>query len=84
MKCVFTRDDLISDLYLVALYGDIYERHTIHNSKEQVFTFMMMLIFFRCFVLFNNYSTIQLLSKCFIDSDFCHIFFHTLYLFECL
>ena len=27
---------------------------------------------------------IQLLSKIFIDSDFCHNYLHTLYLFECL
>ena len=27
---------------------------------------------------------LQLLSKIFIDSDFCHNCLHTLYLFECL
>ena len=27
---------------------------------------------------------IQLLSKIFIDSDFCHNYLHTLYLFACL
>ena len=27
---------------------------------------------------------LQLLSKLFIDSDFCHNYLHTLYLFECL
>ena len=27
---------------------------------------------------------IQLLSKIFIDTDFCHNYLHTLYLFECL
>ena len=43
--------------------------------KNKFFTFMMVLIFFRCTYLFNNYSTIQLLSKIFIDSDFCHNFF---------
>ena len=29
-------------------------------------------------------SDIQLLSKIFIDSDFCHNYLHTLYLFESL
>ena len=28
--------------------------------------------------------SIQLLSKIFIDSDFCHNYLHTLYLFACL
>ena len=27
---------------------------------------------------------VQLLSKIFIDSDFCHNYLHTLYLFACL
>ena len=30
------------------------------------------------------YLSLQLLSKIFIDSDFCHNYLHTLYLFECL
>ena len=29
-------------------------------------------------------DTVQLLSKGFIDSDICHNYLHTLYLFECL
>ena len=33
----------------------------------------------------SNLGThIQLLSKIFIDSDFCHNYLHTLYLFACL
>ena len=31
-----------------------------------------------------SFSSLQLLSKIFIDSDFCHNYLHTLYLFECL
>ena len=30
------------------------------------------------------FLSIQLLSKNFIDSDFCHNYLHTLYLFACL
>ena len=30
------------------------------------------------------FNTVQLLSKFFIDSDFCHNYLHTLYLFACL
>ena len=33
--------------------------------------------------LYVNYS-MQLLSKNFIDSDFCHNYLHTLYVFACL
>ena len=33
---------------------------------------------------FSLRPNIQLLSKIFIDSDFCHNCLHTLYLFECL
>ena len=34
---------------------------------------------------FNSTSRyLQLLSKLFKDSDFCHDYLHTLYLFECL
>ena len=29
-------------------------------------------------------TLVQLLSKIFIDSDFCHNYLHTLFLFECL
>ena len=31
-----------------------------HHSKEQVFTFIMMLIFSRCTVSFNNYDTLYM------------------------
>ena len=41
----------------IALSKDIFERHTVHHTKELVFTFIMMLIFSRCIVSFNNYST---------------------------
>ena len=46
--------------YLVALFREIFERYTMHHSKEQVFTFIMMLIFSRCTVSFNNYSTLYM------------------------
>ena len=32
----------------------------------------------------GGFENIQLLSKIFIDSDFCHNYLHTIYLFECL
>ena len=32
----------------------------------------------------DSIITLQLLSKIFIDSDFCHNYLHTLYLFESL
>ena len=32
----------------------------------------------------TKYIYIQLLSKIYIDSDFCHNYLHTLHLFECL
>ena len=40
----------------------------------------------RTFLYFHLVSkyTLQLLSKIFIDSDFCHNYLHTLYLFECV
>ena len=31
-----------------------------HHSKDLVFTFIMMLIFSRCTVLINNYSTLYM------------------------
>ena len=31
-----------------------------HNSKERPFTFIMMLIFSRCTVSFDNYSTLYM------------------------
>ena len=31
-----------------------------HHSKEDVYTFIMMLIFSRCTVSFNNYSTLYM------------------------
>ena len=31
-----------------------------HHSKDRVFTFKIMLIFFRCIVSFNNYSTLYM------------------------
>ena len=40
--------------YLVGLSKDILARHNMHHSKEQAFTFIMMLIFFRCTVSLNN------------------------------
>ena len=45
------------DLYLVALSREMFERHTMHHSKELALTFIMMLVFSRCTVFFNNYST---------------------------
>ena len=35
-------------------------------------------------VVLQTERNIQLLSNFFIDSDFCHNYYHTLYLFECL
>ena len=32
----------------------------------------------------GSVDSLQLLSKIFIDSDFCHNYLHTLYLFACL
>ena len=49
-----------SDLYLVALSRDIFERPTMHHSQERDFTFIMMLIFSHCTVSFNNYSTLNM------------------------
>ena len=34
-----------------------------HYSKEQVFTFIMMLIFFRCNVSFNKYNTLYMVHS---------------------
>ena len=53
-----------SGLYLVALSRDIFERHTTHHSKELSFTLIMMLIFYCCTVLFNNYSLIWVCTIC--------------------
>ena len=35
-------------------------------------------------VCYRRKQNIQLLSKNFIDSDFCHNYLHTLYVFACL
>ena len=35
-------------------------RHNMHNLKELAFTFIMMLIFSRCTVSLNNYSTLYM------------------------
>ena len=43
-----------SDIYLVALSRGIFERHNMHHSREQAFTFIMMLIFSPCTVSLNN------------------------------
>ena len=34
-----------------------------HYSKDQVLTFIMVLIFFRCTVLINNYSTLYMVHS---------------------
>ena len=52
-----------SDRYLLALSRDIFERHTMHHSNEQALTFIMMLVFSRCTVSFNNYSTIYMVHS---------------------
>ena len=49
-----------SDLYLVALFRDIFERHTMYHSKEMYFTFIMLLISSRRTVSFNNYSILYI------------------------
>ena len=41
-----------SDLYLEALSRDIFEKHTMHHSKDLSFIFIMMLIVPRCSVSF--------------------------------
>ena len=46
-----------SDVYLAALSRDIFERHTMHHSKELAFIFIMMLVFSRCTVSFNTVIT---------------------------
>ena len=57
-----TRDDpkVLILCVLVALSRDIFERHTMHHSKELAFIFITMLIFSRCSVVFNNYSTLYM------------------------
>ena len=34
-----------------------------HHSKEEVYTFIMMLNFYRCTVSFNNYSTLYMVHS---------------------
>ena len=52
-----------SDFYLAALSCDIVRRHNVHHSKEQAFTFIMMLIFSRCTVLLTYYSTLYMVHS---------------------
>ena len=49
-------------------------------AAADVYTVMVTLT--RSFLI--RFLHIQLFSKIFTDSDFCHNYFHTLYLFECL
>ena len=49
-----------SDRYVVALSRDIFERHTMHNLKEQVFTVIMMLVCSRCTVWSYKYITLYI------------------------
>ena len=60
-----------SDRCLVALSRDCFERHAMHHSKDQVFTFIMMLICSRCTVSFHNYSTLHMVHS--IPLAFFHI-----------
>ena len=60
-----------SDRCLVALSSGIFERHTLHHSNHLVFTFIMMLIFSRCTVSINNYSTLYMVYS--IPLAFFHI-----------
>ena len=48
-----------------------FERHTLHYSKDQVFTFIMMLICSRCAVSINNYSMLYMVHS--IPLAFFHI-----------
>ena len=43
-----------------------------HHSKDLVFTFIMMLIFSRCTVSINNYSTLYMVHS--IPLAFFHIY----------
>ena len=60
-----------SDRCLVILSRDIFERHTMHHSKDQVLTFIMMLLFSRCTVSINNHSTLYMVHS--IPLAFFHI-----------
>ena len=60
-----------SDRCLVALSRDIFERHTMHHSKDLVFTFIMMLMFSQCTVSINNYSILYIVHS--IPLAFFHI-----------
>ena len=42
-----------------------------HHSNDQVFTFIMMLIFYRCTVSIDNYSTLDMVHS--IPLAFFHI-----------
>ena len=55
----FTRDD--PKVLIVA--RDIFERHTMHHSNVQALAFIMMLVFSRCTVSLNNYSTIYMVHS---------------------
>ena len=59
-SCTYEGWSKSSDRCLVALSKDIFERHTMHHSKDQVFSFIMMLIFSRCTFSFNDYSTLYM------------------------
>ena len=48
------------DLYLLAVSRDIFERHTMHHSKELYCTLIKMLISSRCTVSFNNYNILYI------------------------
>ena len=60
-----------SDRCLVALSRDIFERHTMHHSKDLVFTYVMMLFFSRCNASINIYSTLYTVHS--IPLAFYHI-----------
>ena len=48
------------DLYLEALSRDIFEKHTMHHSKDLYFIFIMMLIVHRCSVSSYSYSILYI------------------------
>ena len=55
--------DTRDDPKVLIVSRDIFERHTMHHSNEQALTFIMMLVFSRCIVSFNNYSTLYMVHS---------------------
>ena len=63
-KVKYTRDDPKGLILTLLLSPEtFFEGHSMHHSNEQALTVIMMLVFSRCTVAFNNYRTLYMVHS---------------------